>query len=105
LIQYDQEVLRAYAQWLYNRASWILLAYLLAGMALGAALGYLPTILWYLRSANDTRAPSSILVVPGIILFGGVFAWLGHAKGFAYRVKAQIVLCQVQIEINTRRES
>jgi hypothetical protein len=101
LVQYDAKVLQQYAQRLYDRASWILVAYLLMGLAIGGVLGYVPTIVWYWRNA-DTPPPSTNWVALGALSFGCVFGLLGRAKGFAYRVKAQAILCQMQIEYNTR---
>lgn len=102
MVKYDATVLEEYAQRLYDRASWILVVWIVLGLGIGAILGYLPTILWYWRSNDTSPVPSTAPAIVLAVFFGLFFGMIGRAKGFAYRLQAQLALCQMQIEYNTR---
>jgi len=97
-------MLEEYAQRLYDRASWILVGYACVGSGIGAALAYVPTIVWFWRD-GDLRPPAdphTATVIVLALIFGSVLGMIGRAKGFAYRLREQLALCQMQIEYNTR---
>ena len=73
------------------------MVYVLVGLIIGAILGGIPAML-------GLRQGYEVIILFGAILFGGIFGLIGHSKGFAYRLQAQVALCQVQIEYNTRRQ-
>ena len=100
---YDSTVLQRYADRLYRRAVWVIVKYLLLGAALGSVIGYSPTILWYWRSPSSPAPNDSGLLIFTVLIGALVFAAIGEAKAFMYKLQAQTVLCQMQIEKNTRR--
>ena len=102
MARYDATVIEKYAQRLYDRASWIVLAYIVLGLGIGGLLGYLPTIVWYWRDTSAAPPRGETLAIVLAIVFGVLFGLIGRAKGFAYRLRAQLALCQMQIEYNTR---
>jgi hypothetical protein len=89
MINYDSSVIQAFAKRLYGRAGTLVALCLCAGGILGAALGILTANREYLL----------LLVLLGV-LFGYLF---GVERAFQLKLQAQMALCQVQIELNTRR--
>jgi 4-hydroxybenzoate polyprenyltransferase len=92
MINYDSMVLQEYAERLYTQASGITVKYALGFGVLCAAIG---------------AAVSQAFGLPPLTLWLGIVgavlgALVGQSKGFQYRLQAQTVLCQVQIEANTR---
>jgi hypothetical protein len=101
---YDAAVLQKYADRLYRRANWLIFRYVLAGIGLGLLLGYSQTILWYWftpAAPMPTNDPALIIVLA--VIGGVVLGLFGEGKAFRYKLEAQTVLCQMQIERNTRR--
>lgn len=97
-MNYDPEIIRAFAAQLYRRANQIVLNYTCAGFAVGA-LSVLLACLTLVRAALE--------VALGIGFAGGLVVALvargiGERKAFALRLQAQQALCQVEIELNTR---
>ena len=95
--QYDPSVILAFANSLYARAAWIILLYAVVGLTVGSAIGI---------AITSTTPDSGILpVVVCSLIIGLPAVELGRQKAFALRLQAQIALCQVQIEANTRNLS
>ena len=97
MVTYDPGVILAYAGRLYRNADAILVLGAILGLAVGwlggAAAGF-----YLFRHSEAAGAMPVIGLVLGC-LFGLVSA---QGRAMAYRLQAQIALCQVQIEINTR---
>jgi len=103
--KYDPTVLGNYADDLYRLAFWVVLRYTTLGILLGVFIGYLPTIVWYVLNRND-RPPTSVLTLVFCAVLGAlIFGAIGSGKAFKYKLEAQTVLCQMQIENNTRAAS
>lgn len=94
MVRYDAAVIRKFADRLYSSARLILvLATLLGAGALGA-------VAWLVAKGNGSD-PGLVTLAAGAVggLIGGA---IGMELGFMLRLRAQIALCQVQIEENTR---
>jgi hypothetical protein len=92
---YDPSVIVTFADSLYAQAATILGAYTLMGALVGAGVG----------AAVGSVIPDISSVVLGLVgaVFVGAVAWeLRRQKAAALRLQAQVALCQVQIEANTR---
>ncbi|HEV7428219.1 MAG TPA: hypothetical protein VGQ46_17820 [Thermoanaerobaculia bacterium] len=92
---YDSSVIVTFADRLYQQAAGIEGAYAMAGAVVGGAVG----------GAIGAALPGGSALV--VAVFGaaiiGVIAWqIGRQKAAALRLQAQVALCQVQIEANTR---
>lgn len=89
MAQYDPQVLQKYADKMYASATMIVVLLALIGAGLGGAAGgaLSPKLGWILGA--------------GLGLVVGVL--FGVVAGFWYKLRAQLVLCQLQIEVNTRR--
>lgn len=124
MTQYDADVLQTFADRLYAKARWITLKCCLVGAIIGVALAFIPvTILEngktqaiidrYKGTGNGLDAPvpdtspsnAPILVVLFGLLGGLVGATIGQRKAFEYRLQAQLTLCQMQTEFNTRQKA
>ena len=103
--QYDPRVLQEYADDLYTQAKWIIfgtaLRYFLVALVLSITCA---AILLYVqpRLENSGAAVWIIGIFSVIGIAAGVDA--GKKKAFELKLKAQQILCQVQIEQNTSQQ-
>lgn len=92
-VQYDPDVIQTFADALYRLADRIVIGSTLLGGVIGGLLGY----------AIGSNAGGGALVA---LLGAGVGGYLGYSRGmartFQLRLEAQLALCQVEIEFNTR---
>ncbi|HEY7405367.1 MAG TPA: hypothetical protein VIB39_17710 [Candidatus Angelobacter sp.] len=104
--QYNPEILQKYADILYSQArslaAWTALRYgvalaIVVWLAVAVATAPLARMRFDMSTANGTA-----LVAGFIGLLIGYNA--GKVKAFALMLQAQHVLCQRQIELNTRRQ-
>lgn len=99
-VAYDSAVIVKFAADLYEKAKGIVIRwtifFLLIGLASGAYL------------SKSTSAPNSPPSFAGLAIGGVIGAIVGYMVGssaaFKLRLQAQIALCQVAIEQNTRRD-
>lgn len=95
MIRYDASIIHQFAQSLYNRAQRITFAYAMYGVFMGAAVAVGLSIVAGLPAAEMWALFGAVVgVVLGLAM--------GSEKAFALRLQAQIALCQVQIELNSR---
>ena len=91
---YDPEVIQQHADRLYRQASALTGTYAFFGLVLGGAGGL---VVGGLAEADPAPLGAFGAIVGAVI--GGV---IGHSKGFQLRLQAQLALCQLAIEKNTR---
>lgn len=94
MVQYDPEVIQRFAAQLYRRAASIVALYALIGVLGGLASGY---VLGTFLSVRELGLISWTCVIVGLVL--GVV--IGQERAFSFKLEAQKLLCQVQIEANT----
>jgi hypothetical protein len=100
MAEYDPQIIEAFADKLYNKASAAVGGSVILGGALGAAFGSIPLTplgdAWPIPSAFGFAT----LLVGAIVgaLIGYV---IGYARSFGYRLQAQAALCQIEIQRNT----
>jgi membrane protein YqaA with SNARE-associated domain len=102
---YDPALLYAYADQLYRSAKWLEVVFTIVGLIGGAITGYsLGTLLLIGRAAGaNVQVPMLLLAGTGALL-GSILGWMGGRQmADRLRLQAQLTLCQVQIEVNTRR--
>jgi len=89
-VHYDPSIITKHAQALYNRASGIIFMGGLLGFLAGAAMG------------GATQGGGFIVLMGGLVgaLIGVV---IGRGRAFSLQLQAQVALCQVATEANTRR--
>ncbi|MFP2895423.1 hypothetical protein [Corallococcus sp. 4LFB] len=89
-VRYDPSIITKHAQALYDRASGIIFAWGVIGFIAGAAL------------AKAMNAEGFIVLMGGLVvaLIGVMF---GRGRAFSLQLQAQVALCQVATEANTRR--
>jgi len=94
MVDYDGAVIEELAARLYAEANRVAGAWFVMMGGGGLLLAYLST-----QVANAGPVVSVFLAVAGVVL-----GWrMGRARAFALRLRAQVALCQVAIERNTRR--
>ena len=87
-ISYDPKIIGIYANALYRRADWIVFVWSIIGAVFGAAI------------CGFYGGQTGLLL--GIVV-GGIMGYSeGQSRSFFLRLQAQLALCQVQIEANTR---
>jgi len=106
--EYDAKVLQVYADDLYQQARYVVfttalrysvMTLLLSLVILGAFFAYISH--GYQSPDSGSQATLSILIVTIIGIAVGINE--GRRKAFRLKLEAQQILCQRQIEINTRR--
>lgn len=122
MAQYDPNILQQYADDLYAKARWITVKCCAIGAIIGMAVTLIPVNIYESRNsqaiidrykgtgngfnvpvpdASPSNAPILILVV-GVL--GGVVGYtVGERRAFQYKLQAQLTLCQMQTELNTRQ--
>jgi len=111
MVAYDAGIIQQFADWLYRRAKAIVISSTivgalfggLLGLALGAAIA-VPISQW--REGGLDLAVLGRAYIAGVIgaLFFGLLAFMSsRQRAFLLRLQAQIALCQVRIEENTRK--
>jgi hypothetical protein len=88
MVTYDANLIQEYADRMYRSASQTVVMYSLGGIITGASVGLV------------SRDPK--LTVVAAILVGILGYLMGKGKAFKLKLEAQLALCQVQIEENTR---
>lgn len=95
MIQYDRAVIQQFADRLYAQARRIVVIFTLVGLLVGLAAGA--------ALATSAATPGILVPVLLVVILGAILGYsTGQARAFALRLQAQIALCQVQIEENTR---
>jgi hypothetical protein len=101
-VKYDADVLKAYAKVLYDQADsivfWTAVRWAAIGMFMSMAA----------ISASAQGRPELNLVTFMVVLVVAVFAGSlgkqsGDSKAWMIRLDAQRALCQLQVEVNTRK--
>ena len=89
-VKYDSRVIGTFAEALYSRANWIVFVWTVIG-GLGGAL----VLGLYLAKGG---------AIAGLAVGGLMGFFEGQSRSFLLRLQAQIALCAVQIEANTREK-
>jgi hypothetical protein len=98
-MKFDSTIIESFARRLYARASWVVLRYwflytMVGGIAAATCYYYLP--------AQVAQNLGAFIVLGTLVCFGLVGIAVGNEKAFHLRLQAQMALCQIQIERNTR---
>ena len=104
---YDADILQTYADDLYKQARYIVITTTIRyGLLTFLVLTVLSAILstYISRGPRATDEGSSLVLAVLIITLIGIAVGIseGRKKAFELKLKAQQLLCQRQIEINTR---
>jgi len=109
MVAYDAQVIQDFAEDLYRRARRIVVSSTVLGVLLGAVLGaalgvYLSLPIVYTGGVLEIKELAWPLAGLGIgaVLFGLLGNLSARSRAQSLRLQAQVALCQVQIEQNTR---
>ncbi|MCA6602996.1 MAG: hypothetical protein ACK5U6_13830 [Pseudanabaena sp.] len=92
---YDERILREFADRLYNRANFIVLGYTVLG-------GLIGVIAFASLFPGLFRSNESLAIMITSVIGGSIGCAMGSEKAFWLKLQAQTALCQAQIERNTR---
>ncbi len=95
-ITYDPTVIQTFAARLYTQANSIVAVWTALGLFGGMALGFA------VATISDMVDWSAPYIALGAVILAAIGYSHGSSKAFALKLQAQIALCQVQIEANTR---
>ncbi|MBX3467699.1 MAG: hypothetical protein KF878_12510 [Planctomycetes bacterium] len=98
---YNAELVRDLADALYRRATLTLLGHALVGLGLGGGAGWAASITYRDHLPAEPWLPYAAAGA-GALLLGLTGLFSGRAQALGYRLQAQLALCQLQIEENTR---
>ena len=102
-IQYEPAIIREFASKLYAEANRVILlwAILLAvpGAGIGGAIGY-NLAGWGAKAAGGVLGG-----LLGLGVLGGLGRYIGERKAFILKLQAQLALCQVAIEENSKKRA
>src|SRR5712671_5251610 len=103
MVRYDSHQVQKFAQIMYRQALVTVVVWTLLGAVVGFAGS--AALFWGTREAQglgrDVGGPNTLVAI-GTVLTGLIGLAIGQGKAFWYRLQAQILLCQSQIEANTR---
>ena len=95
---YDPSIIVKFAERLYSKALWIVLWTSLLGFVGGGVTGGVLA-----ATGAFGSGPGAFVVVAVLALLLGTIGYsVGKERSFKYELDAQLALCQLQIEINTR---
>lgn len=90
---YNPQQIQLFADKLYTRAASVVVGWILLGALGGGVAGFVAA-----AKFNSSLAGFLVFVLGIAIGYA-----IGDGKAFALRVQAQLLLCQLQTEINTRQ--
>lgn len=93
-MEYDPSVIYKFAAKLYASARWIVAVSTIVGLAVGAGIGY--------AAASTNYSDQQPFTLFGALICGLVGLAIGLERAFWLKLQAQVALCQVRIEENTR---
>jgi hypothetical protein len=94
MVRYDPAVLQKLAAQTQAQATAALIGGIAAGIVTGTLFGYAAMLIFY---------PPISLIWPGAVVGGVLGIAMGRRKALALKLQAQMALCQLQIEENTRK--
>ena len=113
MVHYDPDVIRQFSTRLYSRANRMIFTYAVAGLLVGAVIGglfltdILPPLLYqynlYYIVTKTGISLKYFSILVGALVFGLIGYAIGSRRAFMLKLRAQLALCQVEIEHNTRQ--
>lgn len=88
MVQYDSKIIYKFATRLYRSAQQTIAVFTILGILIGAVAGY--------SLGRDVGA------LVGAVIVGVLGYLIGSQRAFQLKLQAQLALCQVKIEENTR---
>ncbi len=93
MVTYDSNLLRSLAAKLNIQARTAVVVGIIAGAITGGLFGFAASLIFML---------SHSMLLPGAVVGAIIGIFAGRRKAQALRLQAQMALCQIQIEENTR---
>lgn len=90
---YEPQIIQSFADKLYSKARSTVVLYTLVFAAIGFCAGF----------ALSRSSGSLYGAIPLTLLLAAIGYLVGKEKSFQYKLQAQVALCQVKIEENTRK--
>lgn len=100
---YNAELVRDLADALYRRATLTTVGNALLGLILGAGAGWAGCMTYRAHLPQEPWMPY-VAAGAGAALLGLTGLLIGRASALGYRLQAQLALCQLAIETNTRAQ-
>lgn len=102
MVAYEQQILQQYAESLYRQARWIVFS-TASTYGFFAFLFAVPAALMLSAQAREIPKDTWVGAILVVTLLGiGIGVSAGQRKALELRLRAQEILCQREIEMNTR---
>lgn len=95
MIKYDASIIQQFADRLYKKANSIVANFTVIGILFGLGIGF---------GFDKAYGLGNVGLVAGVVLGAVIGYAMGQERAFALKLQAQVALCQVQIEQNTRKD-
>jgi len=96
MVQYDEKIIQSYVEAMYRRARSVTSSHFFIGLLAGLiAFAHISTIL--------VGELDLLIVAIGVLTGAFLGIGSGRAKAFQLQIQAQMALCQVKMEQNTRK--
>ena|SRR4028119_673548 len=101
MVTYDPGVIRTHAQGLYFKSGLIIVIYFGIGSVVSLP-AFFASYLFFTRASTPTDGEVFLFLILHWVVFACLGLMVGLIKSFNLRLQAQIALCLVTIEENTR---
>ena len=96
-IEYNPEIIQEFAKRLYRQANGVIISYTIVGLLIGLLVGF---VFMALTRGRATEIP--IVFSISCFVFSLIGFLRGREKAMWLKLKAQLALCQIEIEKNTK---
>jgi hypothetical protein len=103
MVSYDPAVIQSFAERLYKKARQVIATWTLLGVIVGAVIGFVMGGLIGTAIKSASGQPIVIATGVGAVLLGLFGYSVGVERAFHLKLKAQLALCQLMTEANTRQ--
>jgi hypothetical protein len=104
--KYDPDILQQYADQLYSDAKWIIFTTALRYSIIAFVIAILFLMTFDARARFDPFGSPNMVPVWAVTIAGLLIGLeAGRRKGFRLKLEAQKILCDRQIELNTRTQN
>ena len=100
MVKYDRTIIYTFAERLYRSAQQTIATFTISGVLIGG--GASVAVVQSIGGSAGVTVVHGVVGFSGAFIVGGLGYLIGSQRAFQLKLQAQIALCQVKIEENTR---